>query len=339
MTTLAKIAANRANALKSTGPRTVEGKAASALNAVRHAVLASAPVVPGEDPAAWVSHLAGVVASLAPVGLLEERLAGRVAAVLWRLDRLTRFEAAAVASGVEAAVLPRPTDEGDPLAGLDLARGADLPEAITQARDKAKKAAKRAARVEPCVGYMTTFAARPDDEPAPAAVAPGVLEAAWRVLDRYDLKTDPPAPNSPKLLAQVGHPGVKAADVPWTAGVIRRGFGVYAGLVGGSPEWLADRVLRSLRSDLKWHRREHRRERGRADGLAERRRRRPVWRAAAELLPGNGVDERVARYEAHLAKQLSTALHELERLQSLRVGRADGVHAAGRPGPAASSLT
>ncbi len=322
MTTLAKIEANRANAKKSTGPRTAEGKAAAALNAVRHAVLSAAPVVPGEDPAAWADHLAGVLASLAPAGLLEERLAARAASLLWRLDRLTRFEAASVTAGVESAVLPRPTDEGDPLAGFDLGRAADLPEALAAARDKARKAGKRAARAEPLVAYLGGFAARPDDEPVPAGVAVGVLTAACRALDDYPLKTTPPGPKDPKFLAQIGHLGVDAADVPWTAGVVRVGFGVYAGRVKGSADWLAGLVGRQSRADLKWQRREHRREQGRADGLAERRSRRPVWRAVAELLPGNGVDERVVRYESHLGKQLSTTLHELERLQALRAGRA-----------------
>lgn len=322
MTSLAKIAANRENAKKSTGPRTAHGKAAAAMNAVRHAVFAAAPVVPGEDPAAWAAHLAGVLASLAPVGLLEERLAGRAAAILWRLDRVTRFEAASVAAGVESAVLPRPTDEGDPLDGFDLGRAADLPEALVAARDKARKSAKRAARAEPLVAYMGTFADRPDDEPVPAAVAVGVLTTACRALDDYPLKATPPGPKDAKFLAQIGHPGVDAVDVPWTAGVVRLGFQTYAGLVKGSTDWLAGLVSRQLRAGLKWQRREHRREQGRADGLAERRRRRPVWRAVTELLPGGGVDERVIRYESHLGKQLSTTLHELERLQALRAGRA-----------------
>jgi hypothetical protein len=45
----AKLAANRANALKSCGPRTPEGKAISRLNAVKHGLYAETVVIPGED--------------------------------------------------------------------------------------------------------------------------------------------------------------------------------------------------------------------------------------------------------------------------------------------------
>jgi hypothetical protein len=51
MATPAQIAANRANARKSTGPRTAEGKAASRFNALKHGLDAESLVIPGEDPA------------------------------------------------------------------------------------------------------------------------------------------------------------------------------------------------------------------------------------------------------------------------------------------------
>src|SRR5512146_3036313 len=51
MASPAQIAANRANALKSTGPRTGEGKAVSRMNALRHGIDAQSAVIPGEDPA------------------------------------------------------------------------------------------------------------------------------------------------------------------------------------------------------------------------------------------------------------------------------------------------
>ena len=42
-----KLLANRRNARKSTGPRTANGKAASAANAVSHGIFARPPVLPG----------------------------------------------------------------------------------------------------------------------------------------------------------------------------------------------------------------------------------------------------------------------------------------------------
>ena len=49
MTTEAQVNANRANAQKSTGPRTPEGKAKVAQNALKHGLLAKQAVVAGED--------------------------------------------------------------------------------------------------------------------------------------------------------------------------------------------------------------------------------------------------------------------------------------------------
>ena len=51
MATPAQLAANRANAQSSTGPRSVEGKSVSRFNALKHGIDAASIVLPGEDPA------------------------------------------------------------------------------------------------------------------------------------------------------------------------------------------------------------------------------------------------------------------------------------------------
>jgi len=51
MATSAQILANRRNALRSTGPRSVEGKAVSRFNALKTGIQAKSQVIPGEDPA------------------------------------------------------------------------------------------------------------------------------------------------------------------------------------------------------------------------------------------------------------------------------------------------
>jgi hypothetical protein len=94
MATPAQIAANRRNALKSTGPRTAAGKAASSRNALQHGLAAWAAVVLGEDPADLARFRAELVAALAPRDGREEVLAEVAAEAAWRLRRVWRAEAA-----------------------------------------------------------------------------------------------------------------------------------------------------------------------------------------------------------------------------------------------------
>ena len=49
MATARQVAANRRNALRSTGPRTAAGKLASSQNALRHGLTARRAFVPDED--------------------------------------------------------------------------------------------------------------------------------------------------------------------------------------------------------------------------------------------------------------------------------------------------
>ena len=113
MTSLAKIEANQRNGALSTGPRTDAGKAIVARNATKHGIFAAVPVLPGEDPETWVAHRAGLVDSLAPVGLLELTFGERAALLLWQLARLGRYQAAGMTAVIEDAVpisLQWPTD-------------------------------------------------------------------------------------------------------------------------------------------------------------------------------------------------------------------------------------
>ena len=55
MATPAQITANRANAQRSTGPRSVEGKSVSRLNALKHGIDAATAVIPGESLAEYIT--------------------------------------------------------------------------------------------------------------------------------------------------------------------------------------------------------------------------------------------------------------------------------------------
>jgi hypothetical protein len=91
----ARAEANRANARLSTGPRSPEGKARSSRNALSHGLTARADVlVPGEDVETYDAFRAGLLATLAPEGELEQFHAQRAAWLAWRLSRIPRIEAA-----------------------------------------------------------------------------------------------------------------------------------------------------------------------------------------------------------------------------------------------------
>ena len=102
-----KITANRANARRATGPRTAAGKQRSSANATRHGLLARRVLLFDEDADRLEALRRGIVADLAPRGALEEALAERVVAAVWRLRRAERFETAAICHMAEEGARKR----------------------------------------------------------------------------------------------------------------------------------------------------------------------------------------------------------------------------------------
>ncbi|MEN6338009.1 MAG: hypothetical protein ABFE01_27455 [Phycisphaerales bacterium] len=98
MASVAQIEANRSNAQKSTGPRTVQGKATASHNAVKHGLLAEQVVIHGEDPAEFDLYREGMLAELAPEGAVEMMLAERAVSLAWRLRRAERLQSAVFAT-------------------------------------------------------------------------------------------------------------------------------------------------------------------------------------------------------------------------------------------------
>jgi hypothetical protein len=87
-----QLAANRRNALKSTGPKTPEGKALVALNPIKHGLLSKEVLLAGEDETALVELGKRLRHQLAPVGELELLLVDRIVAAAWRIMRILRIE-------------------------------------------------------------------------------------------------------------------------------------------------------------------------------------------------------------------------------------------------------
>src|SRR4029450_13942166 len=92
MTTAKQRVANRLNATKSTGPKTPEGKAVVALNALQHGLLSRAAVIQGESDTHPVDFGKRLRRQLAPVGELELLLVDRIVSTAWRLRRSIALE-------------------------------------------------------------------------------------------------------------------------------------------------------------------------------------------------------------------------------------------------------
>ncbi len=92
MTSARQIAANHRNALSSTGPRTPQGKAVVACNAVQHGLLSRQAVIQGESEAELIEFGKRLRGQLVPIGELELLLVDRIVSTAWRLRRAIALE-------------------------------------------------------------------------------------------------------------------------------------------------------------------------------------------------------------------------------------------------------
>ncbi len=120
MATAAQTIANLANAQKSTGPRTPEGKETASQNALKHGLFAREGVIRGEDEDEFEMHRERLLGQLNPVGPLEEILAGRIVDLSWRLQRAVQDQSEAFAALYErqTAEAEEPLDPAERAATL-----------------------------------------------------------------------------------------------------------------------------------------------------------------------------------------------------------------------------
>ena len=93
MTSDRKVAANRRNAQKSTGPKTLSGKAIASMNALKHGLCARKPLIPGENEAEFVRFTTGWVDELRPAGPQQSMFAEQAILAAWQLRRVPQLEA------------------------------------------------------------------------------------------------------------------------------------------------------------------------------------------------------------------------------------------------------
>ena len=92
-TSPARLAANAANALHSTGPRTPAGKLRSSQNAAKHGLTAREVVIAPGEQEIFDSLLADLVADVKPQGAIQQTLFNELVAAAWNLRRVRLLEA------------------------------------------------------------------------------------------------------------------------------------------------------------------------------------------------------------------------------------------------------
>ena len=92
MTSIRQIEANRRNAIRSTGPRTEDGKNRSRRNAIRHGLSAETVIEIAEDLEDYQGFEAAIIADYDPITAVERELVLRLASLLWRLRRASAIE-------------------------------------------------------------------------------------------------------------------------------------------------------------------------------------------------------------------------------------------------------
>jgi hypothetical protein len=319
------------------GPKTAEGRLAVRLNASRHGILSPEPVVNAYERAEdWEAHREAVVGSLSPEGGMEGVLAERVALCSWRLNRVVLYESEGISALQEGALeavregrkrrlelerlLAKPgervlTDlgiliEAHPLNALDDAETARLTRKTVEKlsgapADAPVKGPEASVVLALAAEEAVRLAARREDEGAEGRDVAPLAEA---LLDRL-----PGVPD-----------GALPEDSEWTVGRLRGVVGwlaVEAGrepgadAVEGSAAGPEEALMEALRTHARYDamEKEAKAEEVETELLAERRDR---------ILPGGEDLQKIARYEAHLSRQMYQALHELEALQSRRRGAA-----------------
>jgi hypothetical protein len=91
---MSRAEAARANGATSNGPKTIEGKARSSQNALKHGLSAAKWLtLPGDEAGAYEEFYEAINEDLAPVGALEQAMVDKMVQSLWRQRRVMVMEA------------------------------------------------------------------------------------------------------------------------------------------------------------------------------------------------------------------------------------------------------
>lgn len=278
------------------GPATQNGKAAVRWNATRHGISSPAPVVPDlERREDWESHLEGILQNLAPVGHLEVTLAERIALLSWRLHRVTRYETETIALSQEQ-IEEDIHDKRRLLASLRPERRWEATHPV-DVRFEAKHAKQTHNALKRFPSLSSDKTMREED--ATSVVWSVLIAARKDTAEEIDVESlELPGVPEDAIIEEL--PPMRASEVRGCVQSIAQAAGCDLEKLLET----ATEEARSSRVSLEYRREEMEKE---------------VYSYERErILPDNKTLEKIARYEAHLSRQLYQALHELESLQKHR---------------------
>jgi hypothetical protein len=207
----ARALASRKNGAKSRGPKTAEGKARSAQNALKHGLRAEKYLVlPDEDPAELEALVAELIEELAPAGALERFLVGRIARAAWRLERAERTEVSLFAERL--TLYP---DAGPGLALIRDGNSTRSFETVLRYRAAANAELLRALKTLKELQAQRARGQARAEAPAPAPMRrPSLAPAAAPQLDRSERPNEPKHRENPGIWRQMSRAEVQLLDQP-----------------------------------------------------------------------------------------------------------------------------
>jgi hypothetical protein len=288
---LKQLAANRANAQKSTGPKTPEGRAVSKMNALKHGISSKEMLVRGlklkENSRELDELYERFWQELDPVGPVEEMLVDQIVTAHWRLRRALRAESGEIALSLRGGPPNRRHKPNPQLQWVEwLAFGDPIP--------KMEDSAEGNGVLQTLIEEVRT-SVEEQGELTDAAIEKfrscfgGEQNSLTRRLEglRLELQENPEGLDVATLRERNKHRALAFLDEKLRGISIRQ---------ADEAKWQT--------SYQKW--------RTNAEEA----------RQAAAVLPAPEVLEKILRYETKLERQMYRAMTQLERIQRMRQGEA-----------------
>ncbi len=200
-----QLAANRANAQKSTGPRTPEGKARSRMNSWKHGITAQVVVLDQESQPAFDRLLQNLRSRFQPADGYELELVDNIAVIHWHMRRLRFMESALLQAEIQRPGVGGPINNpgADLIASLAFRYMADHSNVVPLLNTQLNRLSRESARLHDT--FLKMRSELPPLDPAdsdPEDLAPGQQENSAAPATEQYLKKEP-IPMQPAALSRI----------------------------------------------------------------------------------------------------------------------------------------